>query len=84
MASRLLHPLCGCNPGPKLGQIQEDGEQSTLSLHLLADSLCWCYAAFLFGTTTTLTNWDRLMGRAGSGLTAEWPGVLCGADQADD
>jgi hypothetical protein len=68
----LLHPLCGCIPGPKLGQISERRRaKRSHHLSLPADSGCGRYAAALLGTATIFTNLVALTGTAGVGLVVD-------------
>jgi hypothetical protein len=68
----LLHPLCGCIPGPKLGQISGMRRaKRAYRLSLLADSGCGRYDAALLGTATIFTNLVALTGTAGVGFGVE-------------
>jgi hypothetical protein len=81
----LLHPLSGCSPGPKLGQISGFRRaEHARPVHLLADSGCGRYDAALLGTATIFTNLVALTGTAGVGLGVDWWWFLADADQADD
>jgi hypothetical protein len=73
----LLHPLCGCISGPKLGQISERRRaKRAYRLSLLADSGCGRYDAALLGTATIFTNLVALTGTAGVVLGVEWQWFL--------
>jgi hypothetical protein len=73
----LLHPLCGCIPGPKLGQISGMRRAKRADrLSLLAYSGCGRYDAALLGTATIFTNLVALTGTAGVGLGVEWQWFL--------
>src|SRR5208283_2659258 len=85
MASRLLHPLCGCIPGQKLGQISGKRRAThARPVCLLANSGCRRYSVALLGTTTTFTNSAAFTETASVGFAKVRWGFLAGADQADD
>src|ERR1039458_3197645 len=85
MASSLLHPLCGCIPGPKLGQISgKRRAKHVQTLRLLANSGCRRYTVAVLGTTTTFTNSAAFTETARVGLAKVRWGFLTGTDQADD
>src|SRR5580692_11215984 len=73
MASCLLRPLCGCIPGPKLGQISGMRRaKHTHPFYLRTDSSCWRYEAALRGITTTFTNLAAVTAIAGAGFAVDW------------